>query len=252
MKKPVNINPEISVVILCYQEGQRINSFVRRTIYLLGKLPFIWELVLVANYWNNKKDDTPAEARKIAAGRENIKIVSLPKQGGMGWDSRQGMKATSGNYICLIDGDGQMPAENIIRVYEKIKNEKLDFVTTYRTERGDSILRKINSYAYNFIFRLLFHQVKAKDANSKPKIFTREAYSKMQLTSNDWFLDAEMLIQCARMKLKTGEIPVTFDKCVSRKSFVRLDAIFEFVINLIRARLKEFFIKNPAGTPPDD
>jgi hypothetical protein len=82
-----------------------------------------------------------------------------------------------------------------------------------------------------------------KDANSKPKIFTKEAYSKMQLTSDDWFLDAEMLLQCARMKLRIEEIPVTFDKCISRKSFVRIDAIFEFARNLIRARIKEFFTK---------
>lgn len=243
MKKPADENPEISVVILCYQEGKRIKSFVRNTVFLLEKMSFIWELVLVANYWNNQKDDTPAEAGKIAAGRENIKIVSLPKQGGMGWDARQGMKAASGNYICLIDGDGQMPAENIVRVYEKIKNEGWDLVTTYRTERGDSALRKINSYAYNFVFRLFFPHVRVKDANSKPKIFTKETFSRMKLTSDDWFLDAEMLIQCARMKLRIEEIPVTFDKCVSRKSFVRIDAIFEFIRNLIRARIKEFFIK---------
>jgi len=65
----------------------------------------------------------------------------------------------------------------------------------------------------------------------------------MRLTANDWFLDAEMLIQCARLKLKMGEIPVTFDKCVTRESFVRIDAIFEFIKNLLRARIKEFLLK---------
>jgi glycosyltransferase involved in cell wall biosynthesis len=236
--------PEISVVILCYKEGQRLSSFVNRTVNLLERLLIPWEIVLVANYWDNKDDDTPKEAKKISAQINNIKVVSILKQGGMGWDARNGFKKASGKFICLIDGDGQMPPEDIIRVYEKIKNDKLDFVTTYRTERGDSILRKVNSYIYNLVFRILFPNIKVKDANSKPKIFTKEAYSKMRLTANDWFLDAEMLIQCARMKLKTGEIPVTFDKCVSRESFVRIDAIFEFIVNLLRARIKEFFTNN--------
>ena len=236
--------PEISVVILCYKEGQRLNSFVNKTISLLEKFLISWEIVLVANYWDNTEDNTPAEAKKIASQRSNIKAVTMLKKGGMGWDARNGFKEAGGRFICLIDGDGQIPPEDIIRVYEKIKSDKLDFVTTYRVQRGDSLLRKVNSYTYNMAFRILFPGVRVKDANSKPKIFTEEAYSRMCLTANDWFLDAEMLIQCARLKLKIGEIPVTFDKCVTRESFVRIDAIFEFIKNLLRARIKEFFIKN--------
>ncbi|MBN1364654.1 MAG: glycosyltransferase family 2 protein [Syntrophaceae bacterium] len=236
--------PEISVVILCYKEGQRLSSFVNRTANLLERLFIPWEIVLVANYWDNKDDETPKEAKKISTQMSNIKVVSILKQGGMGWDARNGFEKASGKFICLIDGDGQMPPESIIRVYEKIKNDKLDFVTTYRTERGDSILRKVNSYIYNLVFRILFPRIKVKDANSKPKIFTKEIYSKMRLSANDWFLDAEILIQCARMRLKIEEIPVTFNKCISRESFVRIDAIFEFIVNLLRARIKEFFIKD--------
>lgn len=236
--------PEISVVILCYQEGQRLSSFVHRTVNLLERLAIPWEIVLVANYWDNEEDDTPKEANKISAQSSNIKVITKLKEGGMGWDARNGFQEASGKFICLIDGDGQMPPEDIISVYKKIKHENLDFVMTYRIERGDSVLRRVNSYTYNLVFRILFPGITVRDANSKPKIFTREAYSKMHLTANDWFLDAEMLIQCTRMKLKIEEIPVTFDKCVNRKSFVRIDAIFEFIKNLLRARIKEFFIKN--------
>jgi len=244
MANATNMIPEISVVILCYQEGQRLNSFVNRTVNTLNQLLVPWEIVLVANYWNNKDDETPIVAKKISSQASNIKIISKLKEGGMGWDARNGLREASGQFICLIDGDGQMPPEDIISVYKKIQSENLDFVMTYRIERGDSLIRKINSYTYNFIFRILFPNIKARDANSKPKIFTRETYSRMHLSSNDWFLDAEMLIQCARMKLKIEEIPVTFDKCANRKSFVKLDAIFEFIKNLLRARINEFFIKS--------
>ena len=235
--------PEISVVILCYQEGQRLFSFVGQTIEVLESLVVEWEIILVANYWNHQDDDTPRVAKQIAAQRPNIRVVTRLKAGGMGWDARSGLKESSGAFICLIDGDGQMPPESITDVYKKIKSEKLDFVMTYRTERGDSWLRKINSYTYNLAFRILFPSVRVRDANSKPKIFTREAYSQMNLNASDWFLDAEMLIQCARMKLSMAEVPVTFDKCLNRKSFVKIDAIFEFIKNLVSARIKEYFIK---------
>ncbi len=237
------MTPEISVVILCYQEGQRLIPFVQRTVKVLGSLGIPWEIVLVANYWDEQKDETPRVAEEIAQQRSHIKVVKKLKKGGMGWDARQGFREAEGRFICLIDGDGQMPPEDIIRVYHQIKRGNLDLVMTYRTQRGDSWLRKVNSYTYNLVFRILFPTMGVKDANSKPKIFTKEAYSRMHLTADDWFLDAEMLIQATRMRMKVAEIPIIFDKCIDRKSYVKIDAIFEFIRNLLHARIKEYFMK---------
>ena len=47
------MTPEISVVILCYKEGKRLSSFVNRTVNLLERSFTSWEIVLVANYWDN-------------------------------------------------------------------------------------------------------------------------------------------------------------------------------------------------------
>ncbi len=236
--------PELSVVILCFQEGRRIESFVERTVEALESLAIPWEIVLVANYWDLQNDETPRVAEKISRQRSNIKAVGELKKGGMGWDARHGFREASGQFICLIDGDGQMSPEYIIPVYHQIKRGHLDVVMTYRTERGDSLFRKMNSYIYNLVFRILFPAIPARDANSKPKILTRAAYDKMRLTADDWFLDAEMLIQAVRMNMKIAEIPVTFDRCVNRKSYVKPDAVFEFIKNLLRARFNEYFTKN--------
>lgn len=236
------MTPELSVVILCYKTSERVHNFVNEVIgHLEGAVPS-WELVLVGNYWEGSGDDTPDIVRGIARSRNNVKAVTMPKKGMMGWDARSGLEKASGRYICLIDGDAQMPAEDILRVYDKIKAEGLDFVKTYRTKRHDSIARTLNSSIYNMIFNVLFPGIRARDANSKPKIFTREAYEKLRLESDDWFLDAEILIQARRLRFKIGEVPTEFYKCHFRKSYVRLDAILEFAKNMVRARFKEFFI----------
>ncbi len=80
--------------------------------------------------------------------------------------------------------------------------------------------------------------METKDINSKPKIITRDAYSKMNLKSTDWFIDAEIMIQARALKLKIEKIPVIFSANESRKSFVRFGAIAEFIFNLIRYRIK--------------
>jgi glycosyltransferase involved in cell wall biosynthesis len=233
-------NIEISVVILCYKTGKKIHEFVDRTIRSLeGSVPS-WELVLVGNYTEGSDDDTPAAVREIASKMKNVKAITLPKQGMMGWDARSGLRQARGNYICLIDGDGQMPPEDIIRVYEKIKKENLDFATTYRIRRGDGIMRMVESRIYNILYKMLFPGRSIRDLNSKPKILTKHAYNKMALTSNDWFLDTEIIIQARRLRLKMGQVSTKFYKCDYRKSFIKFNAAIEFIINLSKARIREF------------
>ncbi|MEW6008497.1 MAG: glycosyltransferase family 2 protein [Candidatus Omnitrophota bacterium] len=235
------MEPEISVVILCYKSGRQVYDFFERTMHSLREAIPLWEIILVGNYFENTDDDTPRIVNEIALKFEQVRAITLPKEGMMGWDARTGLNAARGKYICLIDGDDQMSCEDIIRVYKKIKEEKSDFVQTYRAKRHDGFRRKMISLLYNKLFQILFPGTAIKDVNSKPKIFTKVAYEKMHLLSNDWFLDAEIIIQARKLKLKMAEVPTVFRKCKYRKSFVKSSAIFEFLRNLFLARIRYFF-----------
>ena len=238
------MDPEISVVILCYGAEQRIYGLVAKTVKLLDRFIPSWEIVLVGNFFEGKGDKTPEIVKDIASKRDNIKAVARVKQGMMGWDARSGLEMATGRYICLIDGDEQMPYRDIIRVYRKMKTDGLDLVKTYRALRYDGPARIMISFIYNALFSVLFPGIKAWDINSKPKILKREAYDKMELVSDDWFLDAEIMIQARRLRLKTGQVPSKFYKCSYRGSFVKCNTLFEFLRNLFRARVKEFFYEN--------
>ena len=231
--------PEYSIVILCYQVEENCIVFVAEVIENVSKLNIDYELVLVANYWKNSNDQTPKIAQELGNNNPHIKVVALPKKGGMSWDMISGLKACTGKIIAVIDGDGQMPSYDLVRVYKKLKDENLDFVKTYRTKREDNCYRNFISVVYNFIFSILFPGLLVRDVNSKPKIFTREIYQKLNLTSSGWFIDAEIMIQVRRLHLKTGEIPTIF-KINTRSSYVKFEAIWEFLKNLIKARIKEF------------
>lgn len=233
------MSAEISVVILCYQAGDRIRHFTEKVIKLVNDSVPTWEIVLVGNYLKHGKDKTPEIIKDISSKNKNIKIVAREKEGMMGWDARSGLEQATAKYICLIDGDEQMPPEDIIRVYRKIKDEGLDLVKTYRIVRHDGFSRRVISAAYNLIFNIMFPGNKyIRDVNSKPKIFRKEAYDKLHLESDDWFLDAEMIIQAKRLKFRIGEVPTEFYKNKYRKSFVKFDTIFEFIKNLLKAKFK--------------
>lgn len=232
---------EISVVILCYRTGERIRDFVDKVVKLIADSIPSWEIILVGNYLENTDDTTPGIVKDIASKNQNIKAITRVKEGMMGWDARSGLEKATGKYICLIDGDEQMPPEDIVRVYKKITDEDLDLVTTYRRTRHDGIVRKIVSSVYNLSFNLLFPGTNIRDVNSKPKILKKESYDKLRLTSDDWFLDAEMVMQAKKLKFRMGEVPTEFYKCHHRKSFVKIDAIFEFIRNLLMAKFRQIF-----------
>jgi len=231
-------------VILCYKSGKAAEGFVQKTIEAIDRKTPRWELILVGNYLKGTDDITPQVVAQIAARDKRIKAIALEKEGMMGWDLRSGLDAATGKIIGFIDGDGQMPTDDIIKVYTMLKDENLDFVKTYRYRRDDGIVMKLYSDIDNIIFRLLFPGYRVKDINSKPKTFTKEAFQKLNLTADDWFIDAEMIIQARRHKLQIGEIPTVFLKSESRKSFVKFSHIFEFLGNFLTYRTKEFFISH--------
>ena len=230
-------NPNLSVVILAYRSGEIIQPFVESMIQSLEENEPNWEIILVGNYSAGDGDLTPCIVTEIAQSHPRICALTRVKEGMMGWDMKSGLQAATGRAIAVIDGDGQMPFEDVSRVYKKLNDEGLDLVKTFRIHRDDGVYRKTISVVYNIIFNILFPGLNCRDINSKPKIMTREVYDRMCLNSNGWFIDAEIMIQARKMKLKIGEIPTTFLPLNYRPSFVKLRSIWEFSVNLIWYRL---------------
>ncbi len=238
----MNTSPDISVVVLCYGCGEAARIFSTDLQKRLTDRDLNYELLLIGNYFPEKHDPTVQIIQNIARNDPRIKAITNSKKEktmGMGWDMKSGLAAASGATIAVIDGDGQMPPEDVIRVYQELIKKNLDLVKTTRIFRYDSIWRRFISKIYNMCMHILFFPIAGTDMNAKPKIFTREAYRKLNLESNDWFIDAEIMIQAKRHHFRTGEIPTTFYAHKERESFISFKAIWEFIKNLIRYRWKE-------------
>ncbi len=235
------MTPELSVVVLCYRSGGAARSFAARlSKTLLDAGIDNYQLVLVGNYVDGSGDTTPDVVRELAAGDPRIVCSAVVKQGMMGWDLRSGLALATGESLAVIDGDGQVLVEDLVRVYRLLRERGLDLAQTYRKQRGDGVKRKLFSLGLNGLFHLLFPGVPVRDINAKPKILTRDAFERMTLQSSDWFIDAEILIEARRLGLRIGEIQTEFLGLTGRRSFVKIAAVFEFLCNLVRYRIREF------------
>jgi len=235
-------SPKLSVVILCYKSGENIIPYVQKMEEELRSNEFEdYELVLVGNYLANTNDPTPRIIQNLASKNPKIIPVTKEKKGMLGWDVISGFEAANGDAIALIDGDGQMPSLDVVRLYRVLMSGEFDLIKTFRAKRLDGPYRKFISSWYNLLFRILFPSAHFRDVNSKPKIITREAYDRMHLDCSDWFIDGAIMLEAIRLDLNIAEVPTIFYENEWRGSFVGIKTIFEFIGNLISYRIKYWF-----------
>jgi len=240
----VNIScpPNISIIILCYRSGNYAKIYLDRVLqHLFINKIVSYEIILVGNYVEGENDITPNIVKDLAHNNKQVKYLALPKKGWLGWDVRKGIEESLGDYIAIIDGDGQMPAKDIIRVYNKIRNEDLDLVLTYRKKRGDGLYRFVLSNTYNLLTKILFPGIPFRDMNSKPKIIKRSSLNLLNLSVDNWTIDAEIMLQSWQNNLKIQEIATDFHgQPGGRKSFVGKSSIFQFIFFLLRFRIRGY------------
>lgn len=235
-------SPQFSLVILCYRSEEAIIDFVDKVHTLLGWLNNLdYELILVGNYWPGSNDRTPEIVKKLSQERPRTRAITLEKKGAMGWDLKTGIAAAQGEFIGYIDGDGQFPIDTILPpLYNSLMNN-YDLAKTYRVVRGDGLYRLFISTIFNTLFSFLFGN-RYRDVNSKPKIIRGSILKSMNLQSDDWFIDAEIMIKAHQMKLKVNELPIHFVENENRASFIKFSALWEFINNLYKFRFR-----NPKG-----
>jgi len=229
--------PELSAIVLCYRAGESIERVIGPLAEQMAGSGVTHELVLVANYDEGSRDRTPEVVKRFADERDDVVTVIRPKRGGMGWDMRSGLAASRGRYLIVIDGDAQNPVEDVLDIYRQMKQTGADLMKGRRIARFDGYYRHLVSLLYNAAFLLLFRTHGLWDINGKPKGLRREAYERMNLRSDDWFIDAEIVLAARDAGMRIQELPVVFRENSERASFVRVEAIREFVVNMLRHRL---------------
>jgi glycosyltransferase involved in cell wall biosynthesis len=229
--------PELSVVVLCFRAEDELPHVVGPLHDDLKASGTPYEVVLVANYWPSDADRTPERAAAFAKEHPHVTVVARPKAGAMGWDLRTGLDAARGSFLVYLDGDGQVGTHDALRIYRCLRDTGADVAKGRREVRDDGSVRTLTSLGYNLLFRLLFRTAPLWDINGQPKGLSREAYERLDLRTDDWFTDAEIVLKARAAGLRIVELPVRFRTRRTRGSHVGLGTVLEFLVNMARWRL---------------
>jgi len=224
----------LSVVIPFFNESTNVSAVAEPLVLALRQAGISYELVLVDN---GSWDDTRQHIHATVAKHPEARLVVVERNHGYGWGILEGLRHARGDVLGFIMGDGQVKPESVVRVYQTLIQENLEFCKGTRVVRYDGWQRVLLTRWGNRLFRLCFPTLKTSDINGTPKLFTRRLYEQMKPRSTDWFLDAELVIKASTARVAMGEVPVESPPRQLGRSHVNWGTVMEFLWNLLRYRV---------------
>jgi len=182
----------ISVFFPCYNEQANVGRTVEKALEVLGKLSADFEAIIVDD---GSSDGTGRIADEIASRDGRVKVLRHQHNLGYGAALQSGFKAATKELVFYTDGDGQFDISEMPPLLDLMG--QYDIVSCYRLNRRDSIIRKINGWCWTRLICLMFG-LKIRDIDCAFKLYKREIFDKIELSSKGALIDAEILARAAR------------------------------------------------------
>ena len=182
----------ISVFFPCYNEEDNVAQAVGQARSVLEKLNADFEIIVVDD---GSSDATGRIAEEIASQDSRVKVVRHRTNLGYGAALQSGFKAATREIVFYTDGDGQFDINEMPPLLPLMA--KYDIVSCYRLNRQDSLIRKINGWCWTKLVCLLFG-MKICDIDCAFKLYKREIFDNIKLSSSGALIDTELLARAIR------------------------------------------------------
>lgn len=182
----------VSVFFPCYNEQGNVGRTVENALRVLEKLNADFEIIVVDD---GSSDQTGRIADEIAGRDKRVKVVHHDHNRGYGAALQSGFAAATKELVFYTDGDGQFDMNEMPPLLPLM--EHWDIVSGYRLNRRDPLIRKLNGWAWTKLVCLLFG-LKIRDVDCAFKLYKREIFDRIELSSTGALIDAEVLARAAR------------------------------------------------------
>ena len=185
--------PRLTFFFPAYNEEENVVETVQRSLDEVGALVGGSIEVLIVN--DGSTDRTPELADELVAGDQRVRVHHQQNRG-YGGALRAGFANARGELIGFSDGDLQFDLREMSRLLERLEDERrpVDAVVGYRIKRRDPPHRIFIAKTYNAIVSVLFG-LRVRDIDCAMKLFRREVFDGLPLTTDSPFLSAELLIK---------------------------------------------------------
>jgi dolichol-phosphate mannosyltransferase len=248
MKYPATYPPGISIILPAYNEEDSIETAVTRSYSVLKKLDRPHEVIVVDD---GSRDHTAEICRRLRTDHPSLRLIEFGENKGYGVALRTGFLAGQYSLVFYTDSDNQFDVSELKYLLPLM--DSYDIVVGFRIYRYDRPLRLFLSWGYNRLIRWLF-RIRLHDIDCSFKVFRREIFDRMELTSTDFFIDTELILKAKRLGYRLNEVGVRHYPRTAGRSTVRPSDIPRTLLTLMRIardarRLKPITQFDPTRLP---
>jgi len=211
----------ISVFFPCHNEQDNVADTAKKAVDVLEKIGADYEVIIVDD---GSSDRTGQIAEKLASVNNRIKVVHHPTNLGYGAALQSGFKAAGKELVFYTDGDGQFDINEMPALLELMG--EYDIVSCYRLNRQDSLVRKINGWAWSKLTGLVFG-LKIRDIDCAFKLYKRRIFDDIELVTTGAVIDTEILVRAVNQGYKVVQKGVHhYPRTAGRQSGANFKVIF--------------------------
>jgi glycosyltransferase involved in cell wall biosynthesis len=196
------VDVSISVFFPCYNEQDNVAHVVEQAVAALKKVTADFEVIIVDD---GSSDSTGQIADEICDRDGRVKVVHHLTNLGYGAALQSGFKAATKELVFYTDGDGQFDINEMPPLLPLMV--EYDVVSCYRLNRRDPFIRKINGWCWTKLVCLLFG-MKICDIDCAFKLYKREIFDNIKLSSTGALIDTEILARAIRKGYRITQVGV--------------------------------------------
>jgi dolichol-phosphate mannosyltransferase len=142
------IPPQLSLVVPVYNEAGNILPLAASAVEVLRAMGRPFEIIFVND---GSTDSTAAEIADAHARWPACVELAMPQNSGQAVALLTGLKAARGEYLLMMDGDGQNDPRDYPALLALVESGQVDLACGWRVDRHDSTLRRIMSRIANVV-----------------------------------------------------------------------------------------------------
>lgn len=224
---------QLSVFLPAYNEEANLEKTVKNVTENLKKNIPEWEIVIVND---GSKDKTGLIADSLAKRDRRISVIHHNPNRGYGGAFKSGLYGCKYPWISFIDSDGQFDFSEIDRFIDTQNKTKADMVIGYYLKRQVSLLRKLNSKAWQIVVYLLFG-LNVRDIDCGFKLISKKIVDSIEPLQSERgaFISSEFLIKAKKENFKIVEIGVHhYPRKFGEATGAKLNVIVQSFVDLFK------------------
>jgi glycosyltransferase involved in cell wall biosynthesis len=192
----------LSIVLPAFNEEANVESAIAEATVAAERLVSEHEIVVVDD---GSTDSTASCVRRMAAADARIRLLQHERNRGYGEALRSGFLASRLDFVFFTDADLQFDMDELALLLPYAGT--VDVVAGYRINRRDTLTRRINARAWNWLVRVLFY-VPVRDIDCAFKLFDRDVLREVDIESVGAMVNTELMVKLGRSGASVVEVGV--------------------------------------------